>query len=79
MAARRAAELRRATANETVERLFTILELRPRIESSLIANVFVAFVDGLAVDAGLSVDAGNAATSRVAFDVFWLAMLSLAE
>ena len=78
-AARQAAELRRAAAQETVERLFTILELRPRIESSLIANVFVAFVDGLAVDAGLSADAGNASASRVAFDVFWLAMLSLAE
>jgi len=78
-AARRAAELRRATAKDTVDRLFTILELRPRIESSLIADVFVAFVDGLAIDAGLSADSGKTATSRVAFDVFWLAMLSLAE
>ena len=78
-AARDAATLRRATARETIERLFTILELRPRIEPSLLASVFVAFVDGLAIDTGLERAADNAATARVAFDVFWLAMLSLAE
>jgi len=78
-AARLAATLRRAAAKDTIERLFLILELRPRIEPAMLANVFVAFVDGIAIDAGLGADAGGAAGARVAFDVFWLAMLSLAE
>ena len=82
-AARDAASLRRAAAKETVERLFTILELRPRMESSLLGNVVVAFVDGLALDTGVATAGADsttsAATARVAFDVFWLAMLSLAE
>jgi AcrR family transcriptional regulator len=82
-AAREAAALRREAAKQTVERLFTILELRPRIESSMLATVVVAFVDGLALDAGLAQGDGGEATvapaARVAFDVFWLAMLSLAE
>jgi AcrR family transcriptional regulator len=79
LAAREAAELRRATAKQTVEHLFTILELRLRIEPALVANVFVAFVDGLALNVGVAVREEVAPTARVAFDVFWLAMLSLAE
>ena len=78
-AARHAAQLRRATARETVERLFGILELKPRVDPALIANVFVAFIDGLAIEVGASASEGGASTVRVAFDVFWLAMLSLAE
>ena len=79
-AARQAAAARHAAAQETIERLFRILELRPRIEPSLLAAVHVAFVDGLAVRSGLSRGEERAPTSqRVAFDVFWLAMLSLAE
>ena len=78
-AARDAATLRRATARDTIERLFTILELRPRIEPTLLASVFVAFVDGLAIDTGLERAPDTPSTARVAFDVFWLAMLSLAE
>jgi len=78
-AAYRAAKIRRSAAKDTVERLFTILDLRPRSDSSLRAYVFIAFVDGLAMNAGLGAAAGDAPTARVAFDVFWLAMLSLAE
>lgn len=78
-AARRAAELRRDAGKETVERLFGILELKPRIEAALLANVLVAFVDGLAMDwSGASTDESSV-KARIAFDVFWLAMLSLAE
>ena len=63
-----------------MERLFRILELRPRIEPALLAAVQVAFVDGLAIRSGLARNAeGASASPRVAFDVFWLAMLSLAE
>src|SRR5438105_7955659 len=72
-AARLAATLRRAAAKDTIERLFLILELRPRIEPAMLANVFVAFVDGIAIDAGLGADAGGAAGARGAFEVFWLA------
>ena len=79
-AIRKAAVARQGAAQETVERLFTILELRPRIEPALLAAVHVAFVDGLAVRSGRDRDAERSMTSpRVAFDVFWLAMLSLAE
>ena len=79
-AARAAAAARQAMAQETIERLFRILELRPRIEPALLAAVHVAFIDGLAIRKG-RVGAGDraAASPRVAFDVFWLAMLSLAE
>jgi AcrR family transcriptional regulator len=77
-AARQAAVTRQSAAQETVERLFRILDLRPRIEPALLAAVLVAFVDGLAIRS--KVDHEGAPTSaRVAFDVFWLAMLSLAE
>jgi AcrR family transcriptional regulator len=79
-AARGAAAAREASAQETIERLFTILELRPRIEPSLLATVHLAFVDGLAIRTALARREERAApASRVAFDVFWLAMLSLAE
>ena len=79
-AARQAAAARQSAAQETIERLFGILELRPRIEPALLAAVHVAFVDGLAIRRGLARGEERAPTSpRVAFDVFWLAMLSLAE
>jgi AcrR family transcriptional regulator len=74
-AARRAASLRRATTTETIKHLFDILELRPRVPPELISEVVVAFVDGLAMDATL----GDERATRVAFDVFWLALLNLAE
>jgi AcrR family transcriptional regulator len=79
-AARAAAAARQAAAQKTIEQLFEILELRPRIEPSLLASVHVAFIDGLAIRRGLASGEDRAPTSaRVAFDVFWLAMLSLAE
>ena len=82
-AARRAATQRREAAAETIERLFTILELRSRVSVTLLANVAVAFIDGLALDfdAGVAdvAEQGETRAPRVAFDVFWLAMLSLAE
>ena len=78
-AARQAAQLRRTTSKDTVDRLFGILELKPRIEPALLANVFVAFVDGLALDWSIAAHGESSAKARVAFDVFWLAMLSLAE
>lgn len=74
-AARRAAALRAETAAGTVDQLFARLGLRPRLGPSLLAGAVVAFIDGLAFDAPLTPDR----PARASFDVFWLAMLSLAE
>ena len=74
-AVREAAARRREVASHTVDALFAALGLRPRIPVPLLADVLVAFVDGLAFQATITPDADR----RVAFDVFWLALLSLAE
>src|SRR5688572_24514496 len=74
-AIRRAARARRDAAAVTVDRLFALLELRPRVPVQLLADVIVAFIDGLAIHASLVPDANH----RVAFDVLWLSLLSLAE
>ena len=74
-AARRAAHLRRATAERTVAALFEQLGLVPRVPTQMLADVVVAFIDGLATDAAVEPERNH----RVAFDVFWLALLGLAE
>jgi AcrR family transcriptional regulator len=74
-AIRRSARARREAAGATVERLFALLELRPRVPVPLLADVIVAFIDGLAIHASLAPEANH----RVAFDVLWLSLLSLAE
>ena len=66
-----AARLR--AASQTVEQLFAGLGLTPRLPAPLLGRASVAFMDGLAV-AGAS--AGEA---RASFDLFWLALLSIAE
>lgn len=70
-----AGQIRRDAAARTVDALFAALQLRPRVPSDLIAAVLTAFINGMAVDWAVVADAER----RVAFDVFWLAMLSLAE
>lgn len=74
-AIRHAARARRDAAAVTVDRLFALLELRPRVPVQLLADVIVAFIDGLAIHASLAPEANH----RVAFDVLWLSLLSLAE
>ena len=74
-AARRAGGERRAAAAASAAALFSALGLRPRVPPPLLAEVMVAFVDGLALDVALAPDK----EPRVAFDVFWLSLLSLAE
>ena len=74
-ATRQAARRRRETAASTVETLFGALGLRPRIPAALLADVAVAFIDGLAMDAAIA----PAANRRVVFDAFWLSVLSLTE
>ncbi|MFL5582486.1 MAG: TetR/AcrR family transcriptional regulator [Gemmatimonadaceae bacterium] len=70
-AARHASGLRHGAAAATLDALFGTLALRPRVPAPMLAAVLVSFVDGLAVSA--------AANRRVAYDVFWLAVLGLAE
>ena len=64
---------RRASAATTVQQLFARLGLTSRMPATLIADASVAFMDGLALDQEFGRD------SRVSFDVFWLAMLSLCD
>lgn len=72
-AAARAAEARRASAAATTSHLFAELGLTPRLPTRLLADASVAFLDGLVLD-----DA-SARDPRVSFDIFWLALLGLAE
>jgi len=68
------AESRRHAAGRTTADLLARLGLVPRVPAALIGEASMAFVDGLAL--GGLVDAVD---PRVAFDVFWLAALGLAE
>lgn len=74
-AIRNSAARRRDSTARTVESLFTALQLRPRVPAPLLADVVLAFNTGLAADWSVVADAER----RVAFDVFWLALLSLTE
>jgi AcrR family transcriptional regulator len=75
LAARRVSRLRHAQAEATTTRLFAMLGLTPRVPGELMAGVAVAFLDGLAMETSLQPDR----EARISFDVFWLALLSLAE
>jgi hypothetical protein len=65
---------RHVAAGNTIDQLFARLNLVPRIPVSLIADASVAFVEGLVMGGEFST-----CEPRVSFDVFWLAMLSLAD
>ena len=69
-----AAARREAAATVTTE-LFERIGLRPRVPAPLIADAFVAFVDGLALDRVVAPERN----ARISFDVFWLAMLGLTD
>ena len=66
------AEARRSAAGRTTADVMRQLALSPRVPDELLGEASVAFVDGLALGAVVS-----ATDPRVAFDVFWLAMLGL--
>lgn len=66
------AEARRSAAGRTTADVMRQLALTPRVPAELLGEASVAFVDGLALGAVVS-----ATDPRVAFDVFWLAMLGL--
>lgn len=73
-AATAVAEARRLGSGCMAADLMSRLGLAPRVPPALLGEASMAFVDGLAVGGVTS-----AAEPRVAFDVFWLAMLGLAE
>jgi len=72
---RESARSRRVAAADTIEHLFQLLGLRLRVPSGLVAEVVVAFMDGLAVSSVVAPEANP----RASFDVMWLALLGLAE
>ncbi len=74
-AVRRSREARRTQATRTIEWLFHALSLTPRLPAPLVADVTVAFLDGLAGEATIEPEANH----RLRFDVFWLSVLNLAE
>jgi AcrR family transcriptional regulator len=74
-ASRRVARERRAVGAAHVAQLFTRLGLSPRVPPGLIADTVVAFADGLAIAS--AIEPGR--DPRPAFDVLWLALLTLAE
>jgi AcrR family transcriptional regulator len=74
-ACRRVAAQRREVAAEHTALVFSRLALTPRLPTELIADTVVAFVDGLAAVHALTPDRDP----RPAFDVLWLALLTLAE
>jgi AcrR family transcriptional regulator len=69
------AQARRESAAALVAQLHDLLGLKPRVPAAMIAETFTAFVDGIALDGVVS----PARNPRVAFDVFWLAILGLAD
>ena len=75
VAVRVTASARRDTATAVAIQLFDALGLRPRVPAVLIADAFVAFVDGLALDRVVEPERN----ARISFDVFWLAMLGLTD
>ncbi len=74
-AAAEATRLRRAASTMSAEQLLGLLSLQSRVPTSLLGDLLVTFVDGLAATPAESAR-GNA---RAAFDVLWLALLGLAE
>lgn len=74
-ASRAVAAQRRALMAEHAAAVFTRLGLAPRIPPALIGDTLLAFLDGLAVAHALEPEHDP----RPAFDVLWLALLTLAE
>ncbi len=74
-ASQRIAEDRRQIAATQVDQIFSRLGLTPRLPAGLIAETVMAFVDGLACRSAL--DAVR--DPRGAFDVLWLALLTVCE
>jgi AcrR family transcriptional regulator len=74
-ATREALAVRRTAATEMVAAVYAALDLTPRVPSALLAEVLVGFLDGLATTTVVA----EPGEQRVAFDAFWLALLTLGE
>ncbi|MEK7403330.1 MAG: TetR/AcrR family transcriptional regulator [Gemmatimonadota bacterium] len=74
-ASRRVAGERLRLVAHDVSAAFQKLELTPRMPAALVAETVLAFVDGIACRAAL----GSVQDPRGAFDVMWLALLTLSE
>jgi AcrR family transcriptional regulator len=70
-----AMRLRREATMDSTARLFELLALTPKVPLEMIAETVFAFRDGLVIVAARDSDANP----RAAFDVFWLALLCLAD
>ena len=74
-ASRRVADERRVVAAEHTALVFERLGLEPRVPAELIGDTVLAFTDGMATVHSLN----PTRDPRPAFDVLWLALLTLAE
>jgi AcrR family transcriptional regulator len=74
-ASRRVAALRRQATADHIALVFSRLSLTPKVPTALMADTVLAFVDGLAAGHALEPDRD----ARPAFDVLWLALLTLAD
>lgn len=74
-ATRDALAVRRTAATEMVAAVYAALELTPRVPSALLAEVLVGFLDGLSTATAVA----EPGEQRVAFDAFWLALLTLGD
>lgn len=66
---------RRRAAVHHATLIFSHLGLKPRLPEELVADALLAFIDGLVVRQALEPDRDP----RPAFDVLWLALLTLAD
>ena len=62
-------------AERSITQVFSTLDLSPRVPVTLVAQVHEAFVSGMAIMKELRPSANH----RLSYDVFWLALLNLAE
>lgn len=76
-AVRESSERRRQQAEATISRIFSLLELTPRLPAAMLASCELAFRDGLMLGASAYRHPHPERSPRVAFDVFWLSLLSL--
>jgi len=78
-AVERALRERRQGLTAAIERLLGLLSLTPRVPTALIAEVVLAFEQGLACRADAGAPGDMDAERRATFDVMWLALLSITE
>lgn len=69
------ARRRRSVCDETISRVFQLLELSPRLPTAMLAACELAFREGLVLSAAREAEH----SARVSFDVFWLSLLGLAQ